>query len=371
MLSPANGLLAVKSDSKLVVDGLTAHLDAWEDRGWIGVSNAANIRDAVARLRAREGATTLEWVKGHAGTEGNEMADALAGKGSSMDPNASPALPPPPPGQLEEGVRLPVLTQKLAYLGVRQWRPRQDRRKTALTIGRVIETVAADWSLSLSAAQLWKALRRDDVRRTLRDFWWKALHGALRVGAYWDKIPGYEQRASCSHCGVSESLEHILVDCDAPGQREIWQSVNAMLDARAIRVPQLTYGSILAAPALLAPGKNSTARAGETRFLRILLTESCHLVWKLRCERVIGREGDPEKYHSVSEIRRRWLNAMQQRLDLDRALAKPAYKKGSISKKLILSTWAGTLRDEGALPSDWIYYKGVLVGKPSHWDSHG
>ncbi|EIW55529.1 uncharacterized protein TRAVEDRAFT_100706, partial [Trametes versicolor FP-101664 SS1] len=357
---PTEGVLAIKSDSKLVVDGLTTHLQAWEDRGWLGVANAARVQDAVARLRARKGTTTLEWVKGHAGIEGNELADELARKGAQMSAADGPMLPRPPMSYVGEGVRLPILTQKLAYLGIRQWKPRQERRRSALTVGQVVEAVAADWSLALSPSQIWLAIRRDDIRRTLRDFWWKALHGALRIGKYWDNIPGYEGRATCSHCGVQESLEHILVDCDAPGRGEIWSSVSTLLAAKGIEVPGLSIGTILAAPALSAAGKNARTQAGKNRLLRILLTESCHLVWKLRCERVIGREGDPSQYHSVPEIRRRWLNTVQQRLEMDRALAKQS--KGKITKSLVLETWAGLLHDEGAVPENWIYYKGVLVG---------
>ncbi|EIW55708.1 uncharacterized protein TRAVEDRAFT_82754, partial [Trametes versicolor FP-101664 SS1] len=263
------------------------------------------------------------------------------------------------------GVRLPVLTQRLAYLGIHQWRARPERKQTALTVGRAVDAAAADWAIALRPATLWKAIRHEDVRRTLRDFWWKAMHGALRVGAFWDKIPGYEHRAQCMHCGVPESLEHILLECDAPGQSEIWRAATEVLSRKGVVVPRLTFGALLAAPALTAPGSEPRNTVGRTRLLRILLTESCHLVWKIRCERVIGREGDPEQYHSVAEIRRRWINAVQQRLELDKALARPASAKRKLTRQRVLKTWGGVLHDEEALPDDWIYSKGVLVGRPS------
>lgn len=366
-LAPADNALEIKSDSKLVVDGLTSHLDDWEDRGWIGVANADRIRDTVSRLRARRGPVAIAWVKGHSGIEGNEAADVLADKGTRMSTQVGPALPPAPTEHLVSGVRLPVLTQRLAYLGIRQWTPRPERKRTVLNLERAVEAVAADWGLVLRPANLWQAIRKDDVRRTMRDFWWKALHGALRIGEFWDKIPGYEHRATCSHCGVQESLEHILLECGAPGQAEIWRAADDLLSRKGIKMPKLSYGALLASPALEAPGKE----AGSTRVLRILLTESCHLVWKIRCERVIGRDGDPEQYHSPTEIRRRWMAAVQQRLELDRALVRPVVVRGRLTRRRVLMTWAGLLQDEGALPEDWIHNKGVLVGRPSCWDSHG
>lgn len=163
--------------------------------------------------------------------------------------------------------------------------------------------VAADWAQTLSPALLWKALHWDNIRRTLRDLWWKALHGVLRVGEYWDNIPGYEQCSVCSHCGMSESLEHILMECNTPRQHKIWKAVNDLLEVKGIQMLQLTYGTILAAPVLSNPEESVKVRVGRMRIIHILLTESCHLVWKIRCERVIGCEGDPTQYHSTPEIR--------------------------------------------------------------------
>ena len=84
------------------------------------------------------------------------------------------------------------------------------------------------------------------MARNMRDFVWKALHDALRVGRFWENTPGYEQRATCGVCGVVESLEHILLECTAVGQREAWALVREWARKRGL----LSYGSVLGAPVL-------------------------------------------------------------------------------------------------------------------------
>ncbi|EIW59901.1 uncharacterized protein TRAVEDRAFT_122926 [Trametes versicolor FP-101664 SS1] len=352
----------------MVVDGLTIHLPNWEDRGWIGVINVPLLKDAVARLRARSAPMFLQWVKGHSGVPGNEGADILAKLGA--DAPAGDAMPPPNSAFLASGCKLSSTTQRLAYKAIKLWKNTPSRRQTEILTVRISATLHEDWNSSLKPGEIWRALRRDDTRRSLRDFWWKALHGALKIGTYWDNIPGYEQRTSCSHCAVPESLEHIWNECDAPGALVIWRNVLDLLRRAGVTIPQLHFAALLAAPAISIKCADGKAIPGRTRLLRIVLTESCHLIWKLRCERVIGREGDPERYHSLREIRRRWLHTINRRLHMDQALSSPALRRRALNKKLVCATWQGLLEDEHALPNDWTSYPGVLVGKPVFWD-HG
>lgn len=73
------------SDSKYVLQGITEWIDNWKKKGW---KNAAKKpvknADLWQRLdKAREmHEVEWEWVKGHTGHDGNEMADQLANKGA-------------------------------------------------------------------------------------------------------------------------------------------------------------------------------------------------------------------------------------------------------------------------------------------------
>ncbi|KAJ7039976.1 hypothetical protein C8F04DRAFT_948886, partial [Mycena alexandri] len=53
-------------------------------------------------------------------------------------------------------------------------------------------------------------------------FLYKSMHRAHHIGKYWLHIPQNEERATCTYCpGVMESLDHILLKCQSPGQTEI------------------------------------------------------------------------------------------------------------------------------------------------------
>jgi ribonuclease HI len=71
-------------DSEYVRNGITSWIHNWKRRGWRTASNQAvkNVDlwqklDAVTQVHKID----WRWVKGHAGNEGNERADALANRG--------------------------------------------------------------------------------------------------------------------------------------------------------------------------------------------------------------------------------------------------------------------------------------------------
>ncbi|MBU0688490.1 MAG: ribonuclease HI [Gammaproteobacteria bacterium] len=72
------------TDSKYVLQGITEWLPGWKQRGWKTASKQPvknddlwkRLDDAVTRHHIE-----WVWVKGHAGHEGNERADALANRG--------------------------------------------------------------------------------------------------------------------------------------------------------------------------------------------------------------------------------------------------------------------------------------------------
>ncbi len=89
MLAVIRGLEALKepcavalySDSKYVLDGITKWVAGWIRRGWKTaakkpVANADLWRDLIAASERHR--VEWHWVKGHAGHPENERADALA-----------------------------------------------------------------------------------------------------------------------------------------------------------------------------------------------------------------------------------------------------------------------------------------------------
>lgn len=74
----------VVSDSQYVVKGITEYLDDWLQRNWrTGGNKPVKNQDLWEQLGHLDAdrKVTWEWVKGHTGNPGNEMADSLATKG--------------------------------------------------------------------------------------------------------------------------------------------------------------------------------------------------------------------------------------------------------------------------------------------------
>ncbi len=76
--------ITIISDSKYVVKGMTEWIHNWKKKGWKTAGNkpVSNLErwqelDALSAIHD----VTWQWVKGHAGHDGNERADALARQG--------------------------------------------------------------------------------------------------------------------------------------------------------------------------------------------------------------------------------------------------------------------------------------------------
>ena len=72
------------TDSKYVMDGITEWMANWKKRGWkTAAKKPVKNQDLWQALDEAASRHEVEWkwVKGHAGDEGNEMADLLANRG--------------------------------------------------------------------------------------------------------------------------------------------------------------------------------------------------------------------------------------------------------------------------------------------------
>jgi ribonuclease HI len=83
---PGRSTVTVVSDSEYVVLGWNdpRRLLLWKTNGWRKASGGpvANVAHWQRLLRAaeRHASVTVEWTRGHVGTDGNERADRLAGQ---------------------------------------------------------------------------------------------------------------------------------------------------------------------------------------------------------------------------------------------------------------------------------------------------
>lgn len=206
---------------------------------------------------------------------------------------------------------------------------------------------------------IWKAIRNKDLSRSIRYFFWMVLHDGYKIGKYWNKMPALADRGKCEWCEQPETMEHILTECDAPGQKAVWELASELWNKKhGEDLTEITFGEITACAAAIV-GDPKKPNQGKTRLRRIIISEAAHLIWKLRNDRVIN-EGE---YQTRSMIKKRWKHTMNMRLRMDQLHTNKArYKKKALKKSIVLNTWNKTLHNEGDLPPDWSRELGVLVG---------
>ncbi|KAJ7128146.1 hypothetical protein C8R43DRAFT_1090214 [Mycena crocata] len=351
--------LTIHSDSKISIDGLTKHLKKWEDGGFFGVENGPLIQATVTSLRRRKAKTTFTKVPAHVGIPGNEAADELANEGSakavpdlvSTKPIAAFTLP---------GAKLQGMTQSSAYKIIRKLKMRkrayQDKlaRKATLENMEYAQAATDDNGEMASAKTIWMSTRHKDVSRSIRFFLWMLIHDGYKVGKHWDHIPGHEDKGPCNACGDSETMEHILTRCNASGQEQVWELASELWKLKTgNELPKPVMGQIMACAAI------KRGDTGTSRLYRIVVSESAHLIWRIRCERVLQEKPVPSRH----ELHNRWMRAINSRLQLDCELTnRMKYGKKALAKDLVKDTWCKVLKDETNLPKDWMRETGVLVG---------
>lgn len=358
--APQFAPLNIMSDSKYAVEGLTLWAEKWEAEGWIGVANKGAFQDAIARLRARNARTTIKWVKGHAGMVGNEKADQLAKRGAEMEQDEGRKLPDPPKKFLLRGAMMMRMTQKLAYRGIREIKEKGERKTTFEITDRVVDAVAAETGRVILKDSLWKSIRGKSIPRKIRDFLWMALHGAQKVGGFWKNVPNCNLRANCVVCGQEESMEHILTECNVEAATAVRALMLMMLEKKLGWTPEVTFGTILGASAVTFAEKLKKPTRGIDRLYMIVVHETAHLIWRMRCERTIEWGDKPELWHTKKEARNKWYAAINRRVKMDRALT---YGRVGINRDLVRETWTGLMNERELGVPDWMTLGEVLVGR--------
>ncbi|KAK0438285.1 hypothetical protein EV421DRAFT_1891991 [Armillaria borealis] len=347
------------TDSKYVIEELCFHLKCWEDSNWIGISNSDVWKATIAALRQRKAPVYFQWVKCHS------RADELAGQGALLEEDeAVPANVEVDHEFQVDGAKPSTLTQSQAYRLLRATKEITERSSTKVAVGRVMATIREINGVETPPSRLWKSIRSKDISRPIRGFLWKALQCTFRIGTFWEWLgPQYSKRGECPGCGVTETMEHILLECTVAGQASLWGVAKQLWEKTGHDWIMPTYGVVLGATLIQIKMPEGGVDLAATRLYHILMTETVHMIWKIRCQRRIQRGDDtPEKWHTDDEIQNMWIDVMNKRLPIDRLLVNSSrYGSKALKKKTVLSTWRGTLDNEKALPEDWTDQSGVLL----------
>ncbi|KAJ7605464.1 hypothetical protein DFH06DRAFT_1020241 [Mycena polygramma] len=261
------------------------------------------------------------------------------------------------------GLSLQGNRQKTFYRSIREEKTKttKPRASTQKKLEVVREAAEASFGRRVIDADIWQAVAVKDILPRTAQFLWKSLHDSHRIGAYWTHLPGYEDRAECGKCGTLEDLEHILVGCEAPGQEVIWKAARTLWLEKESDWPEVSLGTILGCGLAEFRDDGGKLKRGTQQLYRILISESAYLIWKIRNDRVISRDGEPA---TEDEIKNKWKFAINQRLQMDKLLANRPLKgkRPAMAPPLVLETWSKTLDDERSLPDNWLREPRVLVG---------
>ena len=359
--------LTIVTDSMYVIEGLTKHLQTWEDQGWIGIKNADLFKRVAYLLKKRTAPSYLKWVKGHQGIRGNEESDKLAKQGATKATPNKLNLNIPKEFDLQ-GAKLATLTQAIAYKGIRERQKATPRAITDRNIDEARDAILAYTGSDETTETIWQSIRKRTIRLRAQQFLFKAMHNTPMIGEVWFNIQDLQHRGICGPCKATENMSHILLTCEAGPATTIWDLARNMWPHDDTQWPEITLGTILGCRCLKTPSTPQGSRnkqipdlsleqRGASRLLQITISEAAHLIWVLRCERVIQ-----EKLHSNEEVVTRWLKAINRRLTDDKITATIIKKDEQPVTRLVEATWEEVLKKCSDPPDGWINDREVLVG---------
>ncbi|KAF8235244.1 hypothetical protein L208DRAFT_1542493, partial [Tricholoma matsutake] len=124
--------------------------------------------------------------------------------------------------------------------------------------------------------KIWSAICKCDLSKQIRNYLWKSLHNAYKIGSFWSRIPNMEHCDRCILWRESESMEHITIEC--PNSNAITKNLWLRCEESW---PEIQFGTILGC--VLADFKSEKGKKlhGKNHLFEILITESAHLIWKL------------------------------------------------------------------------------------------
>jgi hypothetical protein len=357
--------LTITSTQEYVQNAMNKKLPGWEHEGWVGVQHRDALRCLAAELKARK-APAIFKLAAPGSTERaiHRQASALAKRAARISEDKEWELTLPPQTALP-GLSLQGNRQRVFYRTIREIKAGAHaltpRPSTAKMLGVVREEVETVFGRYVTDADIWKSLTSKDFLPRTAEFLWKGVHNSHRIGKYWTHIPECEDRATCQECGVIEDLEHILLGCTSPGRDIIWQAVESLWKEKEGHWPGMSLGTILGCGLAEFRDERGKHKHGTQRLYRILISESAYLIWKLRNDRVISRNGAPLE---EQEIINKWKFNVNQRLQVDITLANRPLKgkRPALAPQLVTTTWSGTLDNERSLLANWLREPRVLVG---------
>ncbi|KAJ6562962.1 hypothetical protein B0H10DRAFT_1844181 [Mycena sp. CBHHK59/15] len=180
-----------------------------------------------------------------------------------------------------------------------------------VNLDRIRCTVEEISSYTPSDAMIWRSICSSSIQRLSREFLWKCIHNTFRVGDFWSHSDTLQRNGTCHVCNVTESLEHIALECDSPERKIIWSLTRQLWSKKYSAWPALNWGLILGCNLMRFKTTKGIIRPEKGRLFAILVSLGWHLIWNLRMNRVIR---NPDTTLTTANIYNQWLKSVNSAL---------------------------------------------------------
>jgi hypothetical protein len=216
--------MIIVTTGDLPIKRLKTHLPTWETKGFNNVKDATLYQSLLSTLWSRQAPRIFWkgiWSQNHS-AHGVRM---LASVGSrSTDPIN---LGVSPEKELT-GAILSSLSQAQAYQMILDNKPKAPFPATERNMQIIKESVGNLRQKQPTNASTWKATQSTTLCRRVQNFNFNMIHNSLKTGNFFKHIPNCEHRVNCPRCETTDSIEHILLNCQSSHCEIVWNTVKSI-----------------------------------------------------------------------------------------------------------------------------------------------
>ncbi|XP_006460644.1 hypothetical protein AGABI2DRAFT_117576 [Agaricus bisporus var. bisporus H97] len=358
----------IHTSSKQIFEALTEKIKSWEDKGWLGAPNKILIKKIITRLRNRKGRTVFSWVdkgveQGYI-AEAKELAEMALASSNHEETLEDPLTPE---AYSPIGARLAGLSQAEIHSLIRENEKPKESKTSKLNIAKITLELKRKYKQTTPAGKIWTALKKAKrINKKHREFIYKTIKATYYLGKKWAHCTDEElsSRETCRECQVEDSMEHILTECSTPERKAIWEAAGKIWTAKGGTWQAPKIGEIMGINSVIIKNRNNKPDEGKTRLYHILITECAHLIWKLRCEKVINGDTPNHQEPATRRALKQLELKMNHKIRMDIILTDTKrFSKKALDKKTASDTWEGILENEYNFNNPPENIPGFLVGR--------
>jgi len=197
----------------------------------------------------------------------------------------------PGPFKLEDS-ELTEITQKKAYKMILRHRNRQPGNDPTKRKMEKTKNVLQKTGVCITVNDIWTNNEKGIIPPKISDFLWKLNHNRHKVGTWFLKIRGWENRAHCK-CRKLETMDHIIMECPLNKGHEIWEYMESEWKQTFPKTQWLP-------PTIeLIRGLGSIQLRERPRWMSEAyierITEAIWLIWTTRNNRIFNRKEIPKE----------------------------------------------------------------------------